>query len=95
VDDPCAILGVTEEAGDEEIRAAYLRKIKEYPPDRAAAEFERVRDAYEVLRDPRRRTRHLLFSGDPLDSLEHLVEGRRAPRRFTGPKPWLAALKET
>ena len=93
-EDPRQILGVAPEATDEDIRAAYLRKVKAHPPDRAPAEFERVRDAYEVLRDPRRRTRDLLFSGDPLPRMESLLEGRQARRRFVGPKPWLAALKE-
>ena len=64
-EDPREVLEVTAEAGDEEIRAAYLRKVKEYPPDRAPREFEQVRDAYEMLRDPRRRTRNLLLSADP------------------------------
>src|ERR1039457_6449486 len=73
--DPYLLLGIPLEAGDEEIRAAYLRKVKEYPPDRAPREFEKVRDAYEVLRDPRRRTRHLLLSADPKQPLVALLEG--------------------
>jgi len=31
--DPFKILGVTDDSGEEEIRSAYLKKIKEYPPD--------------------------------------------------------------
>ncbi len=93
-EDPRAVLDVGAEAGEDEIRAAYLRKIKEYPPDRAPAEFERVRDAYDLLRDPRRRTERLLFGDEPMPPLQHLLDGRRAGRRFAGPKPWLAALKE-
>ena len=53
-EDPRQVLEIDAEAGEEEIRAAYLRKVKEYPPDRSPREFERVRDAYEMLRDPRR-----------------------------------------
>ena len=94
-EDPRNILEVGPEASGEEIRAAYLRKIRQYPPDRHPAEFEKVRDAYEILRDPRSRTRALLFSGDPLPPLTHLLEGHRPARHFTGPKPWLAALKES
>ena len=92
--DPRQVLGIPPEAGDEEIRAAYLRKVKEYPPDRAPREFEKVRDAYEVLRDPRARTRHLLLSVDPKQPLVSLLEGRVSERRFTGPSPWLAVLRE-
>jgi curved DNA-binding protein CbpA len=92
-DDPRQILGVSPEAGDDEIRAAYLRKVKEYPPDRAPKEFEKVRDAYENLRDPRRRIRHLL-SIDPAQPLASLIENRAEERKFLGPEAWLAVLKE-
>lgn len=91
---PRQILGVGPEAGDEEIRAAYLAKVKEFPPDRSPREFEQVRDAYELLRDARRRTRHMLLSTDPKQPLATLLEGQESHRRFTGPDPWLAVLKE-
>jgi len=94
LNDPYQVLGIPTEAGDAEIRAAYLRKVKEFPPERAPQEFEKVRDAYETLRDPRRRTRQLLLSVDPKQPLVSLLEGRAAERRFLGPEPWLAALKE-
>ena len=92
--DPRQVLGITQEAGDVEIRAAYLRKVKEYPPDRAPGEFEKVRDAYETLRDPRLRARHLLLSAHPQQPLLSLLEGRVSERRYTGPEPWLAILRE-
>jgi curved DNA-binding protein CbpA len=94
-DDPRKVLGISPQAGDEEIRAAYLRKVKEYPPDRAPREFEKVRDAYEALRDPRRRTRHLLLSADPEQPLVSLLQGRDSERRFMGPDAWQAVLRET
>jgi curved DNA-binding protein CbpA len=92
--DPYQVLEISPEAGDEEIRAAYLRKVKEFPPDRAPREFEKVRDAYDLLRDPRRRTRHLLLSVDPNQSFAALLDGRPSARRFTGPEPWLKVLRE-
>jgi len=92
--DPHAVLGVGPEADDEQIRAAYLRKLKEYPPDRSPAEFERVRDAYELLRDRRRRSQHTLFSCDPEASVESLLDGTSGERKYAGPEPWLAVLKE-
>ena len=93
-EDPSEILEIEPQASAEEIRAAYLRKVKQYPPESCPVEFERVRDAYETLRDPRGRTRNLLFAGDPLPPLTRVVEGRRSMRRFLGPKPWLAVLNE-
>jgi curved DNA-binding protein CbpA len=93
-EDPRQVLEVESEADDEEIRAAYLRKVKEYPPDRSPREFERVRDAYEVLRDPRRRTRSMLLSADPKLPLASLLDGLKSKRQFTGPEAWLAVSRE-
>ncbi len=59
------VLGVNQDAGEEEIRAAYVRKVKEHPPDRSPEEFERIRDAYESLRDPRRSNSRRGRAGSP------------------------------
>ena len=93
-EDPRQILEVAAEAGDEEIRAAYLRKVKQYPPDRAPLEFEKVRDAYEQLRDPRRRTRQMLLAANPKQPLVSLLDGLTPNRQFTGPDAWLAVARE-
>lgn len=91
--DPFVVLGVGPQAGNDEIRAAYLTLVKQYPPDRAPEQFERIRDAYEALRDPRRRARHMLFSGDPDAPLASLVGNGKAERNYVGPDAWLAVLK--
>ena len=93
-EDAWKILGVAPNAGDVEIRAAYLRKVKENPPDRAPEQFERIRDAFELLRDPRRRALQTLMAADPSAPLVSLLPAQAAERRFTGPGPWLAVLKE-
>ena len=87
------VLGVNHDASEEEIRAAYLRKVKEHPPDRSPEEFERIRDAYDNLRDPRRRMRDRLVSVDPLAPFVSVIELKARQRRFAGPRPWLEALK--
>ena len=92
--DPREVLGVSPAAAEEDIRAAYLRKVKEYPPDRSPEQFERIRDAYQMLRDRRQRARHLLFSVDPKAPLASLVADRPRLRQFLGPQPWLAVLRE-
>ena len=92
--EPEDVLGVSEHASDEEIRAAYLLKVRECPPDRSPEQFEKVRDAYEILRDPRRRLRHRLFAtADPSASLVSLFAVGRPQRRFVGPGPWVEVLK--
>lgn len=50
--DPYQVLGVPSDAGEAEIRSAYRRAVREHPPDRDPEGFERVRDAYEKVRDP-------------------------------------------
>jgi curved DNA-binding protein CbpA len=92
--DPYAVLGISLNADDERIRAAYVAKVKQFPPDRSPAEFEEVRDAYNLLRDRRGRAQHTLFSIDPEAPLQSLLEGIDNDRRFAGPGPWLAVLKE-
>lgn len=91
--DARAILGVGAEAGDEEIRAAYLRLVKQHPPETSPEQFERIRDAYETLRDPRRRMHNFLFGGDPLAPLTDLLDSAPPRRSYTGPGPWLEVLK--
>ena len=91
--DPFAVLGISPDATDDEIRAAYLLKVREHPPDRSPERFEGIRDAYEALRDPRRRIRHRLFSIDPAAPLASIFAEDRQPRRFVGPGPWLEVLK--
>ena len=93
-EDPREILGVPPDAGDERIRDAYLRKVKEHPPEREPATFERIRDAYEVLRDPRRRALHMFLSADPRAPLVSLLPASSQQRKFAGPDPWLAVLRE-
>ena len=55
-------------------------------------EFERVRSAYEALKDPRARARAALLAGDPWRPLPELLQESRPERRYLGPEPWLALL---
>jgi len=94
IPDPYAVLGLGPGADDEQIRAAYLTKLKQFTPDRSPVEFEQVRDGYELLRDRRRRTQHTLFSFNPEVRLESLLDDVDNDRKFAGPGPWMAVLKE-
>jgi len=57
--DPYLVLGVARQASGEEIARAYRREARASHPDGGGAgsaeRFQAVSDAYEVLRDPRRR----------------------------------------
>lgn len=60
------ILGVSREATEKEIKAAYRKMAREWHPDlrppaekKAAEEkFKRINEAYEVLKDPEKRDRY-------------------------------------
>mgnify|MGYP006428282139 CR=1 FL=1 len=51
--DSFAVLGVDRDADDKAIKRAYRRRAKETHPDRGGseAEFKRVKDAYEAIRE--------------------------------------------
>jgi DnaJ domain len=87
------ILGVPENASEEEIRAAWVGKVKEFPPDRSPAEFEKIRDAYATLRDPRKRAKTMLLSTGFAAPLATLIDKQEARRVFVGPQPWREVLK--
>jgi len=93
-EDLWTILGVPLHADDEQIRRAYLQKIKDFPPDRAPEQFERIRDAYENLRDPQRRGKQMITAVDPEADLVTLLSEDTQERRFAGWEPWQAALNE-
>lgn len=93
-DEARKLLGVSAEAGEAEVRAAYLEQVKQHPPDRDPELFERIRDAYDQLRDPRVRARQVLHAADPAMPLMNLLAGTRPVRQFVGPQIWLDALKE-
>ncbi len=87
------ILGLSPTATADDVRAAYLREVKAHPPDRDPESFEKLRDAYETLRDPGRQAALALLAGDPEAPLVSLLDGEPPVRRFVGPEPWLAALR--
>jgi hypothetical protein len=90
---PTEILGVAANASEDEIRRAYLEKVKQFPPDRSPEEFERIRDAWEKLRDPRSRAKAMLLAPDVNVPLVSLVDGHKQRRIFAGPQPWREVLK--
>ena len=88
------VLGVSLDATPEQVRAAYLDKVRQHPPDRDPEQFERVRDAYGRLRDPRSRVQEIFEGADPQAPLVNLLGDKPAPRRFAGTVAWMAVLKE-
>ena len=58
LDDPHAVLGISKDASQDEIKRAYRKKAKEYHPDLhpndpvAAKKMNEVNEAYDMLTNP-------------------------------------------
>jgi DnaJ-class molecular chaperone len=92
-DDPFAVLGVSPEAGDDEIRRRYLELVREHPPEREPERFAAVRAAYEKVRTLDSRVRYRLFELGKHESIEGVVEeiACRTPRPRLGLQALLTA----
>ncbi len=60
-ENPYKVIGLPSTASDGEIRRAYFKLVREYPPEQSPVQFKRIRAAYEVLRDPIQRVEWDLF----------------------------------
>lgn len=58
---PYEVLDVNEDAGDEAIKKAYLRKVREFPPEQQGVAFQRIREAYELIASEKQRRQYRLF----------------------------------
>jgi len=56
------ILGTNSNAGDELIKQRYLEKVREFPPEKNPEEFKIIRQAYDILKDPFKRSEYDLES---------------------------------
>jgi curved DNA-binding protein CbpA len=55
VGDPYAVLGVSPDVSDAEIKQAYFAQVRAHPPETDPQAFKRIRAAYERLRTPEKR----------------------------------------
>ena len=80
---PYLVLKISPEANDQEIRRAYLAAIKKAAPDTDPQFFQTIQEAYEKIKDPSSRNRHLLFNRDTHG--DSPIEAVRAYARLVGP----------
>jgi hypothetical protein len=81
---PYLVLDVPVNADDQTIRGAYLKAVKDSPPEADPKWFQAVSQAYKQIQDQAGRNRHLLFNRDcPGESpLDALVSYARLQRHF-------------
>ncbi len=91
--DPYTTLGISRDAGDDEIRRAFRKLAKELHPDvnpqdaSAAERFKRISAAYDILGDPPRRRQfdsgEIDANGEPRRGFRHAhTNGRSAGNGF-------------
>ena len=92
--DPFTVLGVTEDAGDADIRRRYLALVRDFPPDRAPDRFREYRAAYDALSDERKRleTKLLHTNEAALSRLSSAALGAAAAASARPSKQTVAAL---
>ena len=64
---PYELLEVSENAMDAEIKQAYLKKVKDNPPDREQVLFQQIQQAYQSIKDAKSRLSYALFHVQPAD----------------------------
>lgn len=61
---PYEVLGIDPTADDKTVRNAYLELIKAYPPEREPERFKEIANAYESIKDEKKRLEFYLFNKD-------------------------------
>lgn len=64
-----ALLGVVPNADARDIKKAYFQKVREFPPETHAEQFQQIRKAYETLSDPDQRRGYDASRGDAWNTL--------------------------
>lgn len=94
IEDPWSVLDVSEQADKDQIRAAYIEKVKQFPPDRCGEQFERIRDAYAQLKDPHHIRMRAILGESPSASLASLLDSHTPQRHYVGPAAWLEVIEQ-
>lgn len=78
---PYAILGVSRQASDAEIRQAYFKLVRQYPPEKDPNKFKEIRAAYDSLKDETARMNTYLTHFEEPDTGFTALERRALPAK--------------
>ncbi|MDR1924376.1 MAG: J domain-containing protein [Planctomycetaceae bacterium] len=67
-------LGVEPGCSDTEIRKRYLELLRQFPPEKFPEKFNRLHDAYEMLKNPIAMMDEMLFSLRTDDSIDQIIK---------------------
>lgn len=87
---PHQVLGVPATATAEELRSAYLAKVRLHPPEADADKFREIHNAYQMLSDPMAQASALLKPVDPPNLAALVADAEKSLCRL--PKLTLLAL---
>ncbi len=93
MNDPYLILNVSRTPTDEEVRSAYLKAVRQNPPDKDPEHFQAIQQAYEAIKTRRLRLKNRLLCIDvvtPEDLLAQALQGTEA----TANRPGLTQFQE-
>ncbi|MBF0211672.1 MAG: DnaJ domain-containing protein [Desulfamplus sp.] len=84
------ILDLPIDSSDQEIRKRYLELVKQFTPEKNPAQFRKITDAYEAVKDQRNRVKSRLFSAlediEFENTLTELVQGLKFVKKRVGLK---------
>jgi DnaJ-class molecular chaperone len=81
---PFLVLNVPITATDADIRRAYLAAVQECPPEKDAARFQSVQEAWRQIGEARTRWESVLFPEPPPAGQDSLMEAARQYSRLPG-----------
>ena len=91
---PFYILKVSPHADDEEVRKAYIKAVRRFPPDRNREEFLLIQNAFKQIKNRRDRIKRYLFTLKKVDSLCEAVPDFPNKRNILNEKEWMKIIRK-
>ncbi len=96
MNDPYLILNVSRTPTDDEVRSAYLKAVRQNPPDQNPEHFQAIQRAYEAIKTHRLRLKSRLLCSDvvtPTDLLAQALQGTETTTNRPGLAQFQAVLR--